>query len=130
MLEKFKQSLDDAFQNVKSGASKLSLRAEEKTKITRLNHKTNSLKKDLDVIMAKLGNRLYTVRQEQVPGDPFQDPAVSEIFAEADQAKEKVTALQQEMAQIREDYEMRIKSLKISPEAGEEAEKTAEAGKE
>lgn len=132
MLEKFKKSLDETFHGIKTGASKITLMTEEKTKIARLNLKVNSVKKDLDSVMAGLGNRLYTFREEQRPGNVFQDPILSETLDEADQLKEKVAGLQNEMGRIREDYEMRIKGLAM-PEGAETTaveEKAGETGGE
>lgn len=132
MLEKFKRSLDDAFHGIKTGASKVSLKAEEKTKITRLNLKVTGLKKELDRVMAKLGSRVYTFREEQHEGNVFQDPAFSDILQEADNLKGKVTGLQEEMNRIREDYEARIQGLDIpeGAETTEAEEKAQEAGEE
>ena len=131
MLEKFKKSLDDAFLGIKTGASKLTLRTEEKARITRLNLKINSLKKDLDGVMTKLGNRLYTFREEQHQENVFQDAIFSEIFEEADSIKEQMVNLQDEMEKIKEDFNMRIQGLTI-PEGAETiatGEERAEAEK-
>jgi len=130
MIEKFKKGLDETFQGIKTAASKVTLKAEEQTKLTKMNMKIKTLKKDLDGVMARLGNRLYTFRDEQHPERIFQDGLISEILDEADILKEKVISLQEEMDRIREDYEMRIKGLAIPEEAetstGEEEEARSE----
>jgi hypothetical protein len=113
MLDKLKKSLDDAFHGIKSGASKVTLRAEEKTKITRLNLRVNTLKKEMDGILMKVGNQVYTFREEQRQGRVFQDDMVAQALDEADVIKEKIIELQQEMDRIREDYELRVKGLEI-----------------
>lgn len=133
MLEKLKKNLDDAFHGIKNGASKVTLKAEERTKLTRYSMRINTLKKDMDLIMMRVGNELYTFRDEQRSGIVFEDPTLAEILDEADELKEKMVNLQQEMDQTREDYELRIKGLDIpagveTTESGEETEKIAKTG--
>ncbi len=133
MLERLKKSLDDAYHGIKKGASKITLKAGEKSKLSRMNREINSLKIELDTVMIKLGNRLYTFREEQQPGNVLQDDILSGLFEKADELKENVINLRQEMVHISEDYEMRIKGIGI-PEGAEttieeESEKSVAVGK-
>jgi hypothetical protein len=116
MLEKLKENLDDAYHGIKKAASTITLRAGEKSKLSRMNRETSALKKELDKVMIKLGNRFYTFREEQQPGNIFQDEILSAILGEADALKANVINLQQEMEHVREEYAVRIKSTEETSE--------------
>ena len=124
MFEKIKKGLDDAYQTLKSGTSKATWKAEEKTKLTRLNMKITSLKRDMDAVMAQLGNRIYTLRAEQGLDNVFQDQTIIGISQEADKFHEEVIKLQEEMKRISEEYEARFQAAEA------EAAKAAEEKKE
>ncbi len=124
MFEKIKKGLDDAYQTVKAGTSKATWKAEEKTKLTRLNMKITSLKRDMDAVMAQLGNRIYTLRAEQGLDNVFQDETITGIFEEADKFQEELVKLQEETKRIKEEYEARLQAAEA------EAAKAAEAKKE
>ena len=116
MLEKLKGNLDDAYHGIKRAASTITLKAGEKSKLSRMNWEVSSLKKELDKVLIKLGNRAYTFREEQLPGNIFQDEIFSAILDEADELKEKVVNLQQEMEHVRKDYDLRIKGTETGKE--------------
>ncbi len=124
MFEKIKKGLDDAYQTLKSGTSKATWKAEEKTKLTRVNMKITSLKRDMDAVMAQLGNRIYTLREEQGLDNVFQDQTIIGIFQEADKFHGEVIKLQEEMKRISEEYEARFQAAEA------EAAKVAEEKKE
>lgn len=113
MWEKIKTSLDEAYQGMKSGASKVTLKTEEKAKLAKMNMKINAFKKDMNAVMVRLGNRIYTLREEQNDRRVFQDVMVSQILEEADELKNRVEDLQKEMEHLKEDYEARIRNLGI-----------------
>jgi hypothetical protein len=128
MFEKIKRSLDDAYQTVKSGTSKATWKAEEKTKLTRLNMKITSLKRDMDAVMAQLGNRIYTLREQQGLDNVFQDETITGIFEEADKFQGEVAKLQEEMKRISEEYEGRLQAAEA--ETAKAAEEKKEQKKE
>jgi hypothetical protein len=123
MLEKLKKNLDDAYHGIKKATSTITLRAGEKSKLSRMKWEASALTKELDKVMIKLGNRFYTFREEQQPGNIFQDEILSAILGEADALKANVINLQQEMEHVREEYALRIKG------AEETSEESAEAGR-
>ncbi len=124
MFEKLKKSMDDAYQTLKSGTSKATWKAEEKTKLTRLNMKITSLKRDMDAVMAQLGNRIYTLRAEQGLDNVFQDDTINGIFQEADKFHEEMIKLKEETKRITEEYEARFQAAEA------EAAKAAEEKRE
>ncbi len=128
MFEKVKKGLDDAYQTLKAGTSKATWKAEEKTKLTRLNMKITSLKRDMDAVMAQLGNRIFTLRAEQGLDNAFQDETINGIFQEADKFHEEVIKLQEEMKRISEEYEGRRQAAEA--EAAKAAEEKKEEKKE
>jgi len=133
MWEKIKKGMDDAYQGIKTATSKITLKAEEKTKLTRMNLRSNTLKKEMDGVMAKMGNRLYTLRTQDSQSNVFHDGTIQDLFKEADRIQEDVNKLQQDMDRIREEYEGRIHGLGISsesePAVKDETKEPAKAGK-
>lgn len=133
MWEKIKKNMDEAYQGIKTATSKVTLKAEEKTKLTRMNLRINTLKKEMDGVMTKMGNRLVTLREQEPQSNVFHDGTIQDLFKEADRIQEDVNKLKLEMDHIREEYEARIHAAgnTAGPEttAKEEGEKTAEAGK-
>ncbi len=132
MLEKLKKNLDDAYHGIKKATSTITLKAGEKSTLSRMNREINSLKKELDKVLIKLGNRLYTFREEQRPGNIFQDEIFSAILDETDELKENVINLQQEMEHVREKYDLRIKGIETGKETAateETSEKSVAAGR-
>lgn len=133
MLERIKKSLDEAYQGIRQGASKITLRAEEKTKLTRISMQVNSLQKEMDGILKRLGNRVYNSREERLEGDLFQDAVIQQILKDADRVHGDMLQCREEMEHIREDYESRLKSITLPEEDVAEkkkTEKTVGAGKE
>jgi len=133
MLEKIRKNLDEAYHGIRQGASKITLRAEEKTKLTRISMQVNSLRKEMDGIQKRLGNRLYDFREERLEGDLFQDAMIREILKEADRVHGDMLQCQEEMGHIREDYETRLQAFTLQEETvteKKEAEKTFGAGQE
>ncbi|NOY52257.1 MAG: hypothetical protein GXP58_01385 [Deltaproteobacteria bacterium] len=132
MLERIKQSLDEAYQGIRKRTSKITLRAEEKAKLTRISMQVKSLQKELDGILRRLGNRIYNFREERREGDLLQDAIIQEILKEADRVHGDMLQCRMEMDKIREDFESRIQAVTpIKTKEGEakEAEKTVEAGR-
>jgi predicted transposase YbfD/YdcC len=132
MLEHIKKSLDEAYHGIKQGTSKITLRAEEKAKITRISIKVNSLQKEMDSILKRLGNLVYNFRTEKTSGDLFQDIRVQDILKEADNIHAEMIHFREEIDRIRQDYESKIKAVAV-PEmkTGEEEGKTnAESGQQ
>jgi prefoldin subunit 5 len=128
MFDKIKKRMDDAFHGMKNGASRMTLLTEEKAKITRIQMKVNSLKKDMDKVLVKLGNRFYSLREEHATNDIYKDDIVAEILKEADNFQADVHELEEEINRIREEYEGRIKSTSSAEEEQEEEkEETKEA---
>ena len=84
MLERIKKSLDEAYHGIRQGTSKITLRAEEKTRLTRISMQVNSLQKEMDGILKRLGNRIYNLREERQEGDIFQDTMIQESIKDAD----------------------------------------------
>ncbi len=125
MLERIKKSLDEAYHGIRQGTSKITLRAEEKTKLTRISMQVNSLQKEMDRILRRLGNGVYNFREERREGDLLQDGEIQEILKDADRVHGDMLQCREEMEQIREDYESRIQAVTPS-DTGEEETKKAE----
>lgn len=122
MFDKIKKTMDDAYQGLKGGASKLTLLTEEKTKITRIQMKVNSLQKDMDKVVARLGNRFYTLREEHADNSIYSDEIVAEILKDADRFHGQVAELEEEINRIKDEYEERVKSTEAVAETSEETE--------
>ncbi len=133
MWDKIKKGMDEAYQGIKTATSKITLKAEEKTKLTRMNLRINTLKKEMDGVMTQLGNRLYTLQAQDSQSNVFHDGTIQDLFKEADRIQEDVKKLQQDMDRVREDYEARIHAVGISaepePAAKEGTKETVEADK-
>ncbi len=132
MLERIKKSLDEAYHGLRQRTSKLTLRAEEKTKLTRISMQVNSLRKEMDGILKRLGNRVYNFREERREEDLFQDPTIQEILKDADRVHGDMLQCRMEMERIREDYDYRIQAVRLSEEKSaekREAEKSVGAGR-
>jgi len=133
MLEKIRKSMDEAYHGIRQGASKITLRAEEKTKLTRISMQVSSMQKEMDSTLKRLGNRVYNFREERQEGDIFQDPMFQEILKDADRIHGDMLQCREEMGHIREDYETRLKAVTLPEEnvtEKKEAEKTVGAGQE
>ncbi|MDX1763980.1 MAG: hypothetical protein R3231_06640 [bacterium] len=122
MFDKIKKTMDEAYQGLKSGASKITLLTEEKTKVTKMQMKINSLQKDMDKVLARLGNRFYTLREEHAGNTIYDDEIIAEILKDADNFHGQVAELEEEINRIKEEYENRVKLAEEAGETQEEGE--------
>ena len=110
MLERLTKGLDEAFHGIRKAASKVTLRAEEQARLTRLNLRVKTMTRDLDKVMARLGKRLYALRQAGEQTQIFQDGELAAAAAEADHLTQQMESLRKEMERIREDYALRLQA--------------------
>ena len=118
MWKNLKKNLEEAFQRIKFLGSKLSLKAEEKAKLARIQVSLRSLQKEMDGIMIELGSAAFAFAEKGKTSDILEEESVKGIMAEADKVHKEVLKVQEEMDHIRKDYEAKIEGL--SPHEAEE----------
>ncbi|MBI5187395.1 MAG: hypothetical protein HZA01_16940 [Nitrospinae bacterium] len=136
MWKNLQKNLDEGYMKIKSLASMITLKAEEKAKLARMQVRLHSMKKEMDAVMMRLGNEVYTLREQDPSVDIMGKDTVKGIFAEGKRLHGDVLKLQEEMEKIQEEYEAKIKTLysqeveEAGEEAGEEFHEPVGAAKE